>query len=261
MTLVSSIIRDAYRETNLIAISAEPTTAEQEEALRLLNRIVASVYGTEAGELLTSIPIGRNNISTPAGYPWYDGAPPGEWYVPSNSRLVLNLTEATTVYLNPAPQDGDRLQIVDASSNLATNNLTIVGNGQKINSAASATVQDNNATIDYHYRADLANWLIVSPLALNTEMPFGSEFDDLFIIMLAARLSPRHAQPITDESRSRLAQVMKAFKTRYHQAKEVGPDWAVVATPGTQRRYYIDTRLANSAFTSGLARLYSRFPW
>lgn len=40
MALVSEIIKDAYREANLIPITQSPTLDEQTEALRLLNRFV-----------------------------------------------------------------------------------------------------------------------------------------------------------------------------------------------------------------------------
>jgi hypothetical protein len=75
MTLVSEIIRDAYRESNLIAITADPTSEEETEGLRLLNRIVSGTYGIDAGEELQVVPIGNNNISRPADYPYYNQVP------------------------------------------------------------------------------------------------------------------------------------------------------------------------------------------
>lgn len=47
MTTVTSIIKQAYRESNLIAIAASPTVAQQEEALSLLNRFVLSLLDRE----------------------------------------------------------------------------------------------------------------------------------------------------------------------------------------------------------------------
>jgi hypothetical protein len=119
MTIVSQIIADGYRESNLIPINGTPSTDQTSEALRLLNRLVSSVYGNEAGDQLNPLPIGNNNISKPSGYPYYN-VPSGDWFVPLNSQLVLNTTVATSVWLHPMPEDGSRFSFIDKSSNLAT---------------------------------------------------------------------------------------------------------------------------------------------
>jgi hypothetical protein len=49
VTLASSIISDAYRESNLVPLVGTLTTAEQGEGLRLLNNLVLSVMGNEVG--------------------------------------------------------------------------------------------------------------------------------------------------------------------------------------------------------------------
>src|SRR3546814_16812570 len=91
MTLVSQIITDSFRKSNLIAIGTTPTAAQQTEALRYLNRMVKSVFGDEVGETLTALHIGALNIDSTSGYPWWDTVPDGEWFVPKNNRACFNV--------------------------------------------------------------------------------------------------------------------------------------------------------------------------
>jgi len=100
MTTVRTIVNDAFRLGNLVAIGASSTDAEAVEALRYLNRLVKSVFGAEAGENYTAIPIGSDNISRPSGYPWYDTVPDEDWFVPTNVRLVSNLDVSLNLYLH-----------------------------------------------------------------------------------------------------------------------------------------------------------------
>lgn len=263
MTLVSTIIRDAYRESNLIAISADPTDDEKSEGLSLLNRLLPSVYGTEAGEELDPIVIGRNNIDRPSGWPWYDQVPAqSEWFVPPNARLILNLTSPQTVWLNPNPQDGERFSFVDTSDNLATYNLTVDGNGRKIGAGFSTVVNTNGATAEYMYRADIGTWLKFTPLEADDTFPFPTEFDDLFVIGLAMRINPRNAVQADVQSQQQYTRLLRMFKARYRQNEEVGSEPGIVRTPGAHRGFYDNTRLANALFNSGygLGR-YGGFLW
>lgn len=252
MTAVSTILRDGYRESNLIAIGTQPSAAQQDEALTLLNRIVPSFYGTKAGEELSPVIIGRNNIDKPSGFPWYSQVPnQANWFVPPNSRLILNLTSAQTVYLPPNPEDGARFAFIDASSNLATYPLTIDGNGRRINGAISVTNSTNGASAVYFYRADLAEWLPVLPLEQNNTFPFPPEFEDLFVTALAMRLNPRYQVVIDPLTFERYKQTLRFFKARYRQHKMMRSEVGLLLLPSRYRGLFIDAIDPNSAFESG----------
>lgn len=256
MTLVSDIIRDAYRESNLIAIGTEPSGAQSNEALRLLNRIVSSVYGNEEGEELTAFMLGRENISRPEGYPWYNQAPGWDWFVPPNSRLVCNLSDPLTVYLSPNPDDGARFGVQDISGNLATNPLTVMGNGRNVGGATSLVFNTDGVNAEYMFRADLGDWVVVSPLEGPDLWPFPDEFDDMFVVSLAMRLNPRNDVQTSQESLAALKRSTIQFKARYRQHREVGSELGLIKTPGTRRQWGYDGRQGEFAFNSGYP-----FPW
>jgi len=248
VTLLSTIIRDAFRESNLIAISADPTAAEQEEGLRLLNRLILSLFGYEAGDPLTTLPLGSNNVSRPVGFA--DNLP-NDWHLPANTRLVLNITSPQTVYFHPKPEDGARMSIIDKSGNLSTNPLTIAGNGYTIEGQTSVTLNTDNVANEYFFRADTGNWSLVSPLTVDDESPFPEQFDDLLIIGLAMRLNPRNGVAVDAQSAEAYRNNLKKFRAKYRQTVHTPVEDALLSASGTMYHYYYSD---TDTFTSGYVR-------
>jgi hypothetical protein len=217
MTLVSSIITQSLRETNIIAVGANPTPGEANEALDRLQSVVLSVLGNEVGYVLEDWNVfADDNILKPSSFVVDDYS---DFFVAPQSRLVCNLSADTTLLLDPQPQDGQRISVVDAKLNFATNSLTLDGNGRLIEGATTKVLATNSARKQWIYRADLGNWVVIDPLASNSEMPFPEEFDDYFIIMLACRLNPRFGRPLTEESAARMKQQRDQMVLRYNQSR------------------------------------------
>lgn len=214
MTIASSIITDAYRESNLIPMGTTPNTNQQTEALGRLNVILASTVGNEVGDFLDDINFG----------PPYDQSSLCAVFIPSNARLQLNLTAPTTLSLSPIPFEGQRVHIVDVGNNLATYPLTINGNGRQIEGASSLTINTNGDNRTWMYRADIGGWVKIASLALTDSIPFPTTFDDYFITMLAMRLNPRYGQTLPAESVETLKRSRNLLRSRYHAWKEVQSD-------------------------------------
>lgn len=189
------------------------------------------------GEPLQLFPLGQNNISVPSGYPWGNGYPPQEWWLPLNARMVCNLTAAIVsppVYLHPAPQDGSRFGVVDASSNFATFNLTLNGNGRLLEgSTAQITLADDGTKRDWVYRADLGDWKRVTPLDLTDEWPWPDDFNDMFTCMLAMRLAPRNSQQFDEALVAAMERSRGQFRARYTQVIQTPNDPGLL-TPSVQ---------------------------
>lgn len=218
MTTVASIIQSALRETNLIPLGVPPTPDELAEGFNLLSTIVAGVLGNEAGENLSPMPLGQEGINAPKGYPWWSNTLPGNVYVPTNTRIMCNLTGAGLVNLHPKPHDGARMGMVDVSQNFDINPFTINGNGRSIEGDESQTYDTAGQIREWLYREDLGNWVTVIPLDIDGSMPWPPEFDDMFIIMLAMRLNPRYGQVIHPASAEALKIGMSKFSARYGQS-------------------------------------------
>ena len=217
MTLVTDIIKSALRETNLIPLGVEPSTDQQLEAFQLLSTIVSSIPGAEQGENLTQLPLGNEGIEAPSGYPWWSNELPANTFVRANTRIMLNLTQDGYVFLDPNPQDGARMGVVDCALNLDLNPFTIYGNGRLIDGNVDVVLDTPGLTQEWVYNASTGTWTTVTPLALDGQMPFPSEFDDMFIILLALRLNPRYGQIIHPASMETLRKARSAFTARYSQ--------------------------------------------
>jgi hypothetical protein len=216
-TPISSIITAGLRETNLIPLGVAPTADQLQEAFDRLQSIVSSVLGNEMGENINPFPLGQDNITSPVGYPWWNNSLPGNLFVPTNARIMCNLTGEGFVNFHPKPHDGARMGIVDVSGNFNVNELTIFGNGRMIEGETEMTYNTAGETREWIYREDLGNWVVVVPLTQNGLMPFPSEFDDMFIIMLAMRLNPRYGQIMHPASVETLKHVTTKFTARYSQ--------------------------------------------
>lgn len=241
MTLVSSIINDAYRETNINPIGKAPSDAENTEGLRRLQTLVSSVLGNEAGEQLEPLPLGRNEINSPAGYPWYNNQLPANQFIPVNRRVMANLTGPGYLNLHPKPDDGARMGLIDVSQNLSAYPLTIYGNGRSIEGDDLQVYSTDGLIREWLYRGDLGNWVTVTSLALTDQMPFPVEFDDMFIIMLAGRLNPRNGQSLDPASIEALKRSRTQFRARYAQDIFVPVDITLLKAPapyGYGRSWY-----------------------
>jgi len=227
MTLASDIIQRAYREHNLRATGVAPSDAEQAEGLVLLNGILAAVPGFSAGRELNDINIGGQ----------FDCSNRVICFVPENARLVLNLGTAQTFKLHPRPYDGQRLAVADAGAELATYNVVLDGNGRTIEGAATVTLNTNGLARQWLYRADLADWKRLTDLALTDAMPFPTEFDDYFVLMLALRLSPRQGPALRDESKVWLDRLETQLAARYRRPRptQVMPTWGLLGQRGYVR--------------------------
>ena len=216
MTLVSSIITDAFREGNILPLSKAPTTDQSTEALRLLNGLFSSIYGDEAGEGLTDWPLGNYGRESPAydlGYTDYRIDHPT-----INRRLIAVNEEARTVYLTLRPQDGARMGIADPFGRLAAFPVTLNGNGREIEGAATLLLNTNGLNREWFYRADLGDWVRLTSKILTDEMPFPADFDNFFITYLAMRLNPRYGREMDAQSATIYKSERKKFVARYLQS-------------------------------------------
>lgn len=232
MSTASEIITQAYRESNLIAISKSPKEAEQTEALARLNVLISGVLGQGVGENLADWHVGTENIE--GGLPGWGAY---EWSRPrQNVRLLVSSSEAQTIYLPPAPDNGARIAVIDVLGNFATRNFTILGNGRLIEGAQSVTLNTDGITRSWLYQADVAQWMRVESLELESEMPFPSEFDDIFITKLAMRLNPRYGRKVDQQTVQAMNDGLTSLQARYRQRRNVSVSKAVLNIGGASGR-------------------------
>jgi hypothetical protein len=231
VTTVADIINDAFRVSNLVATGVTPNANEQQEALRHLNNLVASVFGNEVGENFFNIPIGRANIGRPQGYPWFDNIPTGDWFIPKNARLMANMEEATEVFLHPEPDDGTRIAVIDVARNFDTNPVTLNANGRRIGGQLNVVLNVPGTNIEWFYRGDLGEWLQSSPLDLTDPFPFPKEFDDFFSISLAMRLNPAYGKTIDGQASQVMGRAKSQIRARYKQQIFVPSEIGITRLP------------------------------
>lgn len=255
MTLISSIIKDAYREGNIFPLRKVPDAEQTAEALRLFNGNIRSIYGDDAGEGLTDWPLGTFNYESPnyGVYPYTEYAVN---HPTINRRLIVTNTEAKTVWLTPFPQDGARMAIADPFGRLSTVPVTIDANGRTIEGNPTLLLDVDGTFREWFYRADLGQWVRISALTEGDENPFPDDFDNFFIIGLALRLNPRYGREIDEQSAMVFKAERRKFVARYLQSQPLEIDdsisWPFMSTQSyDQQREFTSNRAFNRGWYGG----------
>lgn len=214
MTTIRQLVIDAFREGGLVQVGLTPEADEFDEGFRKMRSVVRSLYGYEMGEPLASV--NHSSLQKSDNY-----------YLAPNLRLMFNANSTNTIYLHPNPADGARFGVVDVSGSFEQYPLTVHANGKNIGGSDTTALEENNTNKEWFYRADLGEWKEVTNLTPDSESPFPEEFDDLLIIMLAMRISPRYQTTTAPESVQAYRRVRSQFRARYRQTRSVGVDAAL----------------------------------
>ncbi len=222
MTLISSIIQDAFREGNILPLGRVPNENQSTEALRLYQQNIRSIYGSEAGEDLIDWPLGTFGVDEP-GVSEY--RTPDAILRPSiNSRLIATNAAAARVFLTAYPQDGSRMSIADPYGRLAAAPVTLDANGRTIEGNSTVLLNANGTFQEWFYRADKGGWVKLTTLAAADENPFPEDFDIFFICGLAMRLNPRYGREMDAQSAMVFKANRRQFIARYLQSQPLEVD-------------------------------------
>lgn len=251
MTLISSLITDAFREGNILPLGKAPSDNQATEALRLYQQNIRSIYGDDAGEGLTDWPLGNFGYESPNYY----YVLPDTYCVehPSiNRRLIATNTEAKTIFLTPYPQDGSRMGIADPFGRLATVPVTLDANGRTIEGNPTVLLNVDGTFQEWFYRADKSEWVKLTSLLATDENPFPDDFDIFFICGLAMRLNPRYGREMDPQTATVFKQNRRQFVARYLQSQPLEIDdsisWPFMSTQGYDQQRAFSS---NSAFNRG----------
>lgn len=86
----------------------------------------------------------------------------GEVLLSGSENHCVTTNKAITLKLDPAPNFGDTLSIVDAAGSFSTNNITIKPNGNKLNgSYQDFVLNDSNAIYSFKYSNGSFGWKVV----------------------------------------------------------------------------------------------------
>lgn len=227
MTL-RDIVKDAYREGGIIQRGSDPDATQLFEGLDKLKKIISSLYGSQAGssfiDIVYQTPDTANEYLREHDlFAYVDST-----YARNDFRLLMSVDAAQTVFLDPRPYDGARINVIDVLGNFATNNVVINGNGRKIEGSSSVTLNADNTNKTWFYRADLAEWVLINDLTEDSSSPFPSEFDDYLITKLAIRLNPRYLVQTAPETSKFYKDLERRFNARYQTHREMPSELALI---------------------------------
>lgn len=232
MTLVGNIIEEAFREASLVTELQHPTPSQTEQAVERLQNIISQVYSFEGGEPLVEVRIGDEGVNIQP--PLFEM----NECIPSNSRVFLNHDSAKTLYLPQHPRDGARFQVIDVNSVLATSNVTINGNGKRIETAATLTLNTNALNRTWRYDAEVGNWVRITSIDLSSEMPFIAEYDDYFITTLACKLSSKYQAGLSPFTLREMEKQLSRMRAKFRQSTQMPSEFALRISPYNNWGWY-----------------------
>lgn len=250
-TSIRDLVTRGMREAGILEVGGIPEAAELEECVDLLQSLYLSFFGNELGEQLTTVNYGKNGLVNQYAVDSDQSSLVDEIYVPLNTRLVLNIDSAKTLYFCPTPMDGARQAVVDNRDNVATYNVTISGNGRQVEGADSIVLNTNGVNREWFYRADLADWTKLTDLDPNDVSPLPREFDDFLSTALAFRINPRYGAQTGQELSTILERGRRQFRARYRQTVEVPSENALLYIPSNRWYWYNLYPSSNTAFSKG----------
>lgn len=244
MSTLRQIITDAYRESAIIQKNSVPDAPQMQEGLDKLLMIIQNVMGEEVGGPYEDINYGDDGVANAYSVDSNREVFIDNSYARPSYRLLVNSTVPRTVFLDPAPYDGARFAVIDAGGTFASAPFTVAADTRKIDGQDQVTLNTNGAIAEWMYRADLGQWVRVSPLDLDSNSPFPSQFDDYFIIKLATRLHPRYLVQTAQETLMHYREIQRKFKSRYSTTQEVNSEPALYRLRG---RRYLDYFIEDSS--------------
>lgn len=215
MTAIADILERSFFEAGLTTELQHATPTQTNNAMQTLATLIDFLYGTNAGEYLQPWPLGNFGRTTQSRMSLSEQML--RW-PQQNARLVAVNEEAITVYLPTDPSDGARIGIMDPLNHLAAAPVTIDANGRSIENVGNVVLNTNGTNRIWFYRGDLGNWVRIVPLVITDEMPFPSDYDQMFIIMMAMRLNPAYGRNVSSVQAQFLKEFRQQFVARYVQS-------------------------------------------
>jgi hypothetical protein len=241
MATLRKIIKDAYRESGIIQKGSNPDADQTQEGLDKLLMIIENVFGEEVGSHFQDLNYGDDGVDGTYSVDSNKEVFLDNSYARPSYRLLVNSQSAKTVYLDPVPYDGARFAVIDVGQNFTTAPLTVRADTRRIEDEKEVVLNVDGTIAEWFYRADLGEWVRVSPLTIDSDCPFPSQFDDYFIIKLATRLYPRYLVQAAQETMLHYRELQRKFKSRYSTSQEMNTETALLRLRGSRYfDYYTD---------------------
>lgn len=146
--------------------------------------------------------------------------------------LRLQCVTGRSVTLPREPVDGFRVEVIDASGDAASSNITIERNGWRINGVASDyTISTDGGKVSLFFRGDTGNWALVDDLELADDLPFPEDFDEGVALNAALRYTI-FGQSLSNDDRERAREGATRIRARYKKPPPARMDTAVANIGG-----------------------------
>lgn len=193
------IIKRGMRLLGAVATGEDPTADEMADGLTALNDMTRGLAGVVIGPRLSPRPMASAMQAENGGL------------------YQVALTSPATLTGPLRPKSGARFGIIDVNGNLATYNLTVARNGQRLEGgSANLTLNANNTQRIWFFDADSGNWVREADMAsIDASPPYPDRLIDLMPAMLAVFMGAEYGGDIRQDVVTSAIIGMQAFARTY----------------------------------------------
>lgn len=225
------IVTEAFRDGNLIPITASLTDQQLSQGLNKLNGFINNLYGFELGEQLRDWPLPpQNDAATQARFPLEPAderlRPTVYPFPPPNARILMGVRSRENLTMPQSPDDGARMEFVDINSN-DPSEIVLDTNGRQFNGQTGTlilTPQELNGQ-RYLYRAELGNWRLIQTYTADMDVDaLPDQFDDLLVLSVLDRIGPSFGRELTPPQNARRRRHLRQLQSQYYQTVRIPVD-------------------------------------
>lgn len=194
MTTLTALAERSLRIMGVVAGSETPEAEDSALAVDTLIALMAELPEYGAGRKLREADVAESVTAD------------------EDERLICSLG-GITITLPALPADGARVAVVDVNASFAASNVTLARNNRKIAGTASNATLTTGGT--WVYRADLADWKLVSTLVGASQSPYPESLDLAISHVLIPRIRTSFLVPLDPKLEADIARYEEILKARY----------------------------------------------
>lgn len=236
MATARQTITRALRKLRAIGRGEAPESDQATYALEELNGLLSSMVEVGLGYPLENYRI-TGSVTVSLTYP-------AQRLQCMNGGITITLPGGT---MAKPVWDGARVSVVDVSNNAGTNNIILARNGWLLEgAAANQTLATNGIRRTWMFRADLGDWKRAADLGLDDDLPYPTDFDRAWGLILAEALQGEYGMSLGPDDLRAARAGREALYIRYARPLDAVFDSAVTSAGGTSAAVGYDDSLDGS---------------
>lgn len=194
-------------------------------SLRMIG-VLASGEDADASDASDALEALQGMLLSLPGMWWTDVEVSANYTAEENERIRVNSNSAVTVTIPVAV--GSEVKVLTCCGQTVLKCEGFADRAPRDGARVQVTDTNSNAAVTYYYCADVAAWMPVESLTLNSEVPVNADMTDGLAAMLAVRLAPEYGADLSPVVVGLDQTTRSRMRARYGRRANVAADDAAL---------------------------------